>query len=232
MTERGIWETKATVPESSSMLWNHVLAMCIPALAVGAAGGRLSATTVIRALHRQNRTLVREAQRDPLTGVLNRAGLADAYTTTTDRDRFVIVVDLDTFKLVNDRHGHLTGDRILTMLGARLTELASRHDGWAGRLGGDEFALILPCPSQTSAVMAAAEAAAAITVNDTRIGSLRICGSAGIADAAAGRPWTEALGDADIALYHAKRSGGVAVFEDGMTYPSAPQPRRRARDAR
>jgi diguanylate cyclase len=198
---------------------------------VGALGGRLSATTVIRRLRMQNGALAQQVRSDRLTGVLSRAGLDEVYAATTDRGRFVIVVDLDMFKSVNDEYGHPAGDRVLRLLGARLAGLASRHHGWAGRLGGDEFALILPGCTVAVAHQVAQQAVAAI-VTTSRTGPVRVRGSAGIAYAAATTSWSDAFTDADIALYHAKRRGTVALFTQGMTYPQPPMPRRRARDAR
>ena len=203
----------------------------LAAAALGAAAGRLSATPTIRLLRRQNDALAEQVRSDRLTGVLSRAGLEQAYSATNDRERFVIVVDLDTFKSVNDEHGHPAGDRVLSALGARLADLASRHHGWAGRLGGDEFALILADCTASEALQAATYAVAAI-VTDNRTGSVQVRGSAGVAYAAATTSWSTALTDADIALYHAKQRGTVTLFEPGMTYPQRPVPRRRARDVR
>lgn len=201
------------------------------AAALGAVAGRLSATPTIRVLRRQNDELAEQVRRDRLTGVLSRAGLEQAYSAANGRERFVIVVDLDTFKSVNDEHGHPAGDRVLSALGARLADLASRHHGWAGRLGGDEFALILADCTASEALQAATYAVAAI-VTESRTGSVRVRGSAGVAYAAATASWSSALTDADIALYHAKQRGTVTLFEPGMTYPQRPAPRRRARDVR
>jgi diguanylate cyclase (GGDEF)-like protein len=201
----------------------------VAAAVVGALVDRLSTTTTIRRLRRQNSTLADQARSDHLTGILNRNGLGDVYAATNDRGRFLIVVDLDTFKSVNDEHGHPAGDQVLSTLGARLAELASRHRGWAGRLGGDEFALVLPNCTEAAALMAAAHAAATI-VTDSRTGAVHVRGSAGIAYAAATTSWSHALTEADIALYHAKQRGTVTLFEPGMTYPTTPSPRRQARD--
>ena len=198
---------------------------------VGALGGRLSATTIVRSLRTQNDALAEKVRSDRLTGVLSRAGLDEVYAATTDQGRFVIVVDLDMFKSVNDEHGHPAGDRVLSAFGARLAELASRHHGWAGRLGGDEFALILPDCTVLVAQQAAHQAVAAI-ITESRTGSVRVHGSAGIAFAAANTSWSDAFTDADIALYHAKQRGTVTLFTQGMTYPQPPTPRRQARDAR
>ncbi|MFI7598259.1 GGDEF domain-containing protein [Actinoplanes sp. NPDC049681] len=197
----------------------------------GALAGRLGATPTIRHLRRQNDALAERVWNDRLTGVLSRDGLEQAYAASNDHGRFVIVVDLDTFKAVNDEHGHPTGDRVLSALGARLAELASRHHGWAGRLGGDEFALILADCTASKALQIATQAVAAI-IADSRTGSVQVRGSGGIAYAATTTSWSDALTDADIALYQAKQRGMVTLFEPGMTYPQPPAPRRQARDVR
>lgn len=105
-----------------------VAALAAAAL-VGALAGRLSATPTVRHLRRQNDAFAERVRSDRLTGVLSRDGLEQAYTASNDHGRFVIVLDLDTFKSVNDEHGHPTGDRVLSALGARLADLASQHRG-------------------------------------------------------------------------------------------------------
>jgi diguanylate cyclase (GGDEF)-like protein len=164
--------------------------------------------------------------------VLNRAGIENAYTAAADRSRFLVLVDLNEFKSVNDWHGHPTGDQVLAAVGVRLGDLAARLDGWAGRLGGDEFALVIPTDSQAVAEAAAIEAAAVITIDPLPIEPLQVWPSAGVASAPAGRVWAGALAHADIALYHAKKGSGVTVYQPGMVYPHPTWPRRQARDTR
>lgn len=204
----------------------HVMNIVVIAVAalLGAAAGRQ--------LHAHVRQLARRVHEDPLTAVLNRSGLAHAYATSADRDRYLILIDLDAFKQANDRHGHPAGDQVLAAVGSRLTTIASRLGGWAGRLGGDEFALILPTASAGVAGVAAAEACAPFLIPDLPTGPLSVSGTAGIAYARTGYLWPRVLTDADIALYQAKRVGTPVVYQPGMTYPGhAWQLRRQARDA-
>lgn len=91
---------------------------------------------------------LREAVRsDPLTGLLNRKGFAEAFTValaSAERRKApfaVLVGDLDRFKLVNDRLGHAAGDETLKSV-ATLLDQATRGDDRAARLGGEEFAVI------------------------------------------------------------------------------------------
>lgn len=82
------------------------------------------------------------AAHDPLTGLLNRRGLAHAVARRGSGDASAIAVfDLDRFKALNDRHGHAAGDRALMLLAEVLRE--SRRGDVAARLGGDEFALVM-----------------------------------------------------------------------------------------
>lgn len=92
--------------------------------------------------------LRRQALRDQLTGLLNRHGIDHTLSDLDRRRRSVamtslIAIDIDGFKQVNDRRGHLEGDRLLASFARRLT-LAIGADGVAGRIGGDEFIAILP----------------------------------------------------------------------------------------
>ncbi|MBO3736678.1 GGDEF domain-containing protein [Actinoplanes sp. NEAU-H7] len=212
------------------MHWFCAAVPYLTAVVIGAVAGRLTATPVIRRLHAQVDTLTRRALHDPLSGLLNRSGLQDAYARTAGQGRQVILVDLDAFKLANDQHGHPVGDQILSALGRRLAGLASQHDGWAGRLGGDEFAVILPAATSATAEAVAAAATAAITITDLPTGPLTVSGSAGLASVPAGYPWDSALTNADIALYHGKHAKRPVMFAAGMTYPRTEADRRRARD--
>ncbi|WP_317791541.1 GGDEF domain-containing protein [Actinoplanes sichuanensis] len=211
----------------------HWIRAAVPYLAAGAIGvvaGRLTATPAIRRLHAQVDTLTHRVLRDPLSGLLNRSGLQDAYTRAAGEPRQVILVDLNAFKLANDQHGHPVGDHILSALGRRLATLASQHGGWAGRLGGDEFTVILPTATSATAEAVATAATAAITITDLPTGPLTVSGSAGLASVPAGYPWDSALTNADIALYHGNHAGKPVVFAAGMTYPRPETDRRRARD--
>lgn len=91
------------------------------------------------------------ATRDPLTGLLNRAGWLEHAPTMMDsaaRDgaRLVVfLIDLDQFKPVNDRYGHHAGDLVLQAVGHRLVGLAD-DTRLIARLGGDEFAILATTP--------------------------------------------------------------------------------------
>lgn len=95
-------------------------------------------------LEQMNRALVT----DPLTGLLNRAGMFALVETRgasarLAEPRSLVVIDLDKFKQVNDRDGHIAGDRMLRDFG-RALRVVCRPGDVAVRSGGDEFVLLLP----------------------------------------------------------------------------------------
>jgi len=90
------------------------------------------------------------AHQDTLTGLPNRIALYEKMKTDLmeSSDQWLIFfLDLDGFKLVNDQYGHLTGDKVLTVIAQRLTKVASEEQ-FVSRLGGDEFVFL--SPSKTS----------------------------------------------------------------------------------
>ena len=87
-----------------------------------------------------------DATHDPLTGLLNRAGIMRRLEATgPDEQVGVMFLDLDKFKPINDTHGHEAGDEVLTEIGRRLAE-AVRGEESIGRIGGDEFVVVMPGP--------------------------------------------------------------------------------------
>jgi len=107
--------------------------------------------------HRQLQTELRErAETDALTGLRNRAALLTALRTALapDAERSsesvgLLFCDLDGFKKVNDRHGHLVGDAVLIEVGRRLLGLTEPPQV-VSRLGGDEFIVLAPAATPTS----------------------------------------------------------------------------------
>ncbi len=98
---------------------------------------------------RRERELRQRCRYDPVTGVLNRYAIDEELRRELARSRrsgaplSVLMVDIDAFKSINDRHGHTRGDEALRLTAARLTELLRAADR-VGRYGGDEFLVILP----------------------------------------------------------------------------------------
>jgi len=167
------------------------------------------------------RMLGAQARRDPLTGLLNRAGFDEAIDhELAAASRYgapaLLLVDLDGFKSVNDTAGHLAGDRILVGV-ARLLEQTARAGDFVARLGGDEFAVVLPRTELAKAELVGrrlVEAAARdrrLSWSDGRVG-LSV-GVGGCDDGADAQPATaeQLVAAADTAMYRAKRAGGDRV---------------------
>lgn len=161
------------------------------------------------------RELLALATQDALTGLLNRGALDQQLAAEFDRARryrrplALLMVDIDYFKGINDRYGHVTGDRVLSAVGQSL-KAALRTCDIAGRYGGEEMAVVLPETGLEGAFLAAERVRTAIedlVVHDPGI-VLRVTVSAGVAVLADGHADFNALVEsADRALYQAKRGG-------------------------
>lgn len=152
---------------------------------------------------------------DPLTELYNRrhfCALADkeiARATRHARPLALCLIDVDLFKQVNDRYGHVAGDGVLRQIGLALRDHA-RGDDVAARIGGEEFILLLPETAIADAEQSAQRLRTAIEAMAFTLGgeARKITVSIGIArltpDRAARGPLMAA---ADAALYRAKREG-------------------------
>jgi diguanylate cyclase (GGDEF)-like protein len=160
------------------------------------------------------------ADHDPLTRVGNRRAFTRRLAEEVHRAaRYgqgfaLVVLDVDGFKALNDRHGHLAGDVALKAIGDVLRDTLRRSD-CAFRLGGDEFALILEeagMAEATHVVERIGEGIAAIDAGEDH----QLCASFGVA-LGDGSPDPEALlRAADAAMYEAKRAGDGVRFA-GLT---------------
>jgi diguanylate cyclase (GGDEF)-like protein len=153
------------------------------------------------------------ASMDPLTGMFNRRGFAEATSRVIEREAnagrpvTVLIFDIDHFKSINDRFGHPAGDEILKLFAAIVVNTLRISD-LSGRIGGEEFAALLPC-SLEEGVNAAdrvreAFANSGIVVED---GPVDTTVSIGVAGGPAGTELEVLLAAADTALYQAKRGG-------------------------
>jgi diguanylate cyclase (GGDEF)-like protein len=153
------------------------------------------------------------ASMDPLTGMFNRRGFAEATSRVIEREAnagrpaTVLIFDIDHFKSINDRFGHPAGDEILKLFAAvvvntlRITDLS-------GRIGGEEFAALLPC-SLEDGVIAAERVREAFELSGIvdESGPVDTTVSIGVAGGPAGTELEVLLAAADTALYQAKRNG-------------------------
>jgi len=149
----------------------------------------------------------RYAYQDPLTGLANRRKLDECLRELGDNedDPTLLVCDLDGFKEVNDREGHIAGDALLRSVAVVLSDVASGF--WASlvaRLGGDEFCVMLPSASLTEAERFA-HAASGQIARDVRP-DVSLCWGAAARDSQTSTGH-ELIAAADAALLEAKRLG-------------------------
>ena len=155
------------------------------------------------------------AQHDPLTGLFNRRGFLERALHAHElamRDAqplSLVLLDIDHFKDVNDRHGHDAGDRALAAVADRL-RLLSRRDDVIARWGGEEFVLLLPDTSRDAAyafaeLLRADLAHMVVTLADGR--TVAMTASLGVAGASHAARLEDLLRHADSALYAAKQAG-------------------------
>lgn len=162
------------------------------------------------------------AMHDPLTGLPNRALLADRIDQAISRARrqrhrvALLLLDLDHFKIINDRLGHETGDAVLRQVAVRL-DGALRESDTVCRLGGDEFAIVLAeLAGADEARFVADKVLEAVRAPLTLEGvDIPLDASVGVALVAAdGGGATDLLRQADVAMYRAKRlRSGYAVYD-------------------
>jgi diguanylate cyclase (GGDEF)-like protein len=175
----------------------------------------------ITARHEMEQALRRSATTDELTGLTNRAGfnraLSEAIVTARrDTQSFaLLLIDLDGFKAVNDRLGHLRGDQVLQTIAAVLRS-PYLEDQVCARLGGDEFAVIVEgMEEQALASLAQALRNDLRHHIDTPDGTpLAVSGTIGISWFEPGSSGRDLLRKADTALYYGKRSerGTVTTY--------------------
>jgi diguanylate cyclase (GGDEF)-like protein len=157
---------------------------------------------------------------DGLTGVLNRRGLEDASQKMQGLCRRIhmgmagMLIDIDHFKKVNDKHGHLAGDDVLRHV-TRVISNVLRTGDVVGRYGGEEFAVFMPNTNESEACILAERIRAAVESTPFVDGKLNIpiTVSIGTADSVrAGYDFKGLIAAADATLYAAKKGGRNRVL--------------------
>jgi diguanylate cyclase (GGDEF)-like protein len=146
--------------------------------------------------------------RDSLTGVLNRHALPIVERRISrqslfDPQSFVMVIDLDHFKVVNDTYGHPIGDQVLRNAAQTMQSLLRREDDVI-RWGGEEFVVCLANISTEDALKVANKLRMAI---EAMVEPVRITASVGLAEVMPQRPLADSISVADKALFDAKQGG-------------------------
>ncbi len=180
------------------------------------------------ALHNalEHEQLQKLAALDPLTGLLNRrfglVRLAEEYSRAVRRNAplGVLMIDIDHFKQVNDTYGHMAGDRVLKNITAQIRS-AMREGDIALRYGGEEFLVILPGASKDDVFIIAERIRHAVReqktgYGDQQIGATVSIGVDAMPESGVGSE-LELIGNADEALYRAKRAGRDRVLMHGVS---------------
>jgi diguanylate cyclase len=172
--------------------------------------------------------VAREAFRDSLTGLANRAHFIQRLEQAVANRRHdaepiaVLCLDLDNFKLVNDALGHPAGDELLVRIAGRITA-ALGEAGTVARLGGDEFAVLIEGSveeSQAAAHRVLEAFAAAIVIDGVPVAVRPSIGFT-VATTASSCSVDQLLRHADLAMYAAKREGGQCIrsFVPDLPFP-------------
>jgi diguanylate cyclase (GGDEF)-like protein len=167
-----------------------------------------------------------QATVDSLTGLVNRRVLDEALSAAlasraAPQGTALVLVDVDSFKSINDEHGHPVGDDALAHLAGVLRTVVRAGDAVLSRMGGDELAVLLPdCPADV-AVRRATEVLDAVRATPLTLADgtlLAISASLGVAHAPSHAVGLEELyAAADAALYAAKRGGRGRVEVAGVS---------------
>ena len=175
-----------------------------------------------------NQALANLAKLDGLTGVANRRGFDEALEAESRRaarasqDIALLMVDVDWFKLYNDRYGHQAGDECLRSVAAALAACAKRPGDSVCRYGGEEFALLLPATGLRGAMLVAERVVASVAglaIEHTGSFGGSVSVSVGVASGN-GRDGAALVRAADKALYAAKREGRDRAVASDAWLPS------------
>jgi diguanylate cyclase (GGDEF)-like protein len=187
-----------------------------PALVVAVVAGSVVVLGAVRGrLEREREAMRHWALTDSLTGAANRRGLAErieyevARHTRQSRKFAIVMIDLDGFKLVNDRFGHHAGDELLRDVAAALRE-AVRDQDTVARLGGDEFCVLAPETDRAGAAHLADRVRAAVRRVTTGLDTLSASVGAAVFPDDGKDPTTvfQAADDAQAAAKRRSRASG------------------------
>ena len=194
-----------------------VLLACLPILVIHTLAVSASGYQLIRKVQKQNLRLDELTRFDALTGLESRghwqqqAEALLAGHRASAQPVAMLLVDVDLFKAINDRHGHAVGDDVLRGIAGAIRD-ALPEGSHAGRLGGDEFAIAVPVALDEARRIAERIRGGVDALAFARLPALRCSVSIGIAESPTSdadlRAWMEA---ADHALYRAKAGGRNCV---------------------
>ncbi|MDZ5473413.1 GGDEF domain-containing protein [Bacillus sp. 31A1R] len=155
---------------------------------------------------------------DYLTGLYNHKSFQEELKYTLDQKKpFVLIMgDIDYFKLINDRYGHMMGDQVLSQIGKLFKEVASSNNGKAFRYGGEEFAFIFPYCEERQLVEIFSQVFNGLNELSFTDDHWKVSMSFGVSESTSLQSRDQLLSKADRLLYDAKKQGkNRALFEDG-----------------
>jgi diguanylate cyclase (GGDEF)-like protein/PAS domain S-box-containing protein len=209
--------------KDGTSFWNHLTITPLKN-ASGTLTNFVSVQRDVTDMVMERQKLSHEASHDHLTGLPNRLALRrhlrHEFTTAAEDGSIVAVgmIDLNDFKMVNDEHGHLSGDAVLTQFTDRVRGLIRRGDYFA-RLGGDEFVVVIPdlAPTDPTGELArvlkrvhtAVDSPFAVEAGASASIGMSVGTALFPSDGAASR---ELLRSADAALYRAKAAKGSGTW--------------------
>jgi diguanylate cyclase (GGDEF)-like protein len=193
-------------------------------------GDNFSMVRGVLAVHRNFQALLDDSERDSLTGLLNRKTFEERYTRMLAPAALPVaqhsaerrhsgavhclgVIDIDLFKRVNDRFGHLYGDEVLILV-SNLLRTSFRAEDQVFRFGGEEFVVLVCAATQADAGAAFERLRQRVEQHlFPQVGQVTVSIGYSIMDQ---QPPVQVLGQADSALYHAKQNGRnvICQYED------------------
>jgi diguanylate cyclase (GGDEF)-like protein len=223
---RALWDPHSVAREMvidsalnvSSAIGYMVIALTFHATLMGLVVGRILTDLSHRSRH------------DGLTGLLNRRAMEEALLAQVQRSRrtgepfTVLMIDLDHFKSINDRHGHAAGDRALKHTAAALQAELREVDA-VGRFGGEEFLVLMPGATVETALPVAERLRTALVTEAPQFdgAKLPLSMSIGIARWREPEEPSQLLMRADAALYQAKLRGRDCVVVDAVERADDPR---------
>jgi len=226
--EHGVIDTELRLRTSAGgQRWYRLRARSV-AREDGAATRLVGSLEDITALRNSRDRLLRDAVRDALTGLPNRALFLDRLTRAVarvdshgGRDPSVLIIDIDRFKNVNQGFGHAVGDSILTVISQRMSAMMDAADTLA-RIQGDQFAAIVVSAARPDDVTASAGDLGQALKQPIFVGDQEVFLTASIGIATYDRQRHDSANDllreAELAMIHAKTAGAdrIEVFRPSM----------------
>lgn len=205
-------------------LWQFPLHVKWPALAISGAIPlfitfpiAIFSLSVLKSLDEALEQLDCLVKFDPLTGLMARTPFLSELKRQRGAGGYLVFLDADYFKLINDTHGHLAGDEALRYMASGMTEIVGSH-GTVARLGGEEFAVWLPqlTRNQAELLLSALGTKFRNEGFDYRGVSIRPTMSMGVVAVGGERSISELLRAADVCLYRAKTAGRDRFVFEGL----------------